>query len=203
MKTPKFSIIIPAHNSALFIRKALDSVRIQTFKDYELIVVCDACDDDTESIAREYTDKVIPVNFHNEGRTRNVGLDNATGEWVLWIDDDDWWMHEYVLAQLNSALTDEMDVLCFSFIFKHRGYASPRGNNGDRWIAVWTKCWRRSFIGSTRFEVEFPCDVGWYTKMMLKRPRIADFDRLMYYYNYLREGSASYQVEVEGKRLPD
>ncbi len=91
---PKFSIIIPAHNSAKFIKKALDSVKIQTFKDYELIVVCDACTDKTAEIARKYTDKVIKVDFTNEGRTRNVGLDAAVGDWILWIDDDDWWMHE-------------------------------------------------------------------------------------------------------------
>ena len=50
----KFSIIIPAYNSAGYIRKALDSVKAQSCKDYELIVVCDSCGDDTEQIAKEY-----------------------------------------------------------------------------------------------------------------------------------------------------
>ena len=53
-----FSIIIPAHNAAEYIRKGLDSIKSQSYKDYELIVVCDACTDNTEAIAREYTDKV-------------------------------------------------------------------------------------------------------------------------------------------------
>ena len=50
----RFSVIIPAHNAAGHIRKALDSVRSQTFRDYELIVVCDSCTDDTQEIAEEY-----------------------------------------------------------------------------------------------------------------------------------------------------
>ena len=90
---PKFSVIMPAHNASEYIRKALDSVRMQTFKDYELIVICDACDDDTADIAREYTDKVIEVGFRNPGPTRSAGLDAATGEWELFMDDDDCWIH--------------------------------------------------------------------------------------------------------------
>ena len=50
----KFSIIIPAHNAAEHIQNALDSVTEQTFTDYELIVICDSCTDNTEQIAKEY-----------------------------------------------------------------------------------------------------------------------------------------------------
>ena len=56
---PFFSVIVPAHNSAAWIRKGLDSIRAQVWDNYELIVVCDACTDNTAEIAREYTDKVI------------------------------------------------------------------------------------------------------------------------------------------------
>ena len=90
----KFSIIMPAHNAAGFFKKALDSIEMQTYKDYELIVVCDACEDNTEEIARSYNAKVYSVDYKNEGPTRNFGLDKASGEWILWIDDDDWWLHE-------------------------------------------------------------------------------------------------------------
>ena len=51
---PKFSIIIPTHNAEDRIRTCLDSVKNQTYKDYELIVVCDACTDDTKVVARDY-----------------------------------------------------------------------------------------------------------------------------------------------------
>lgn len=190
-----FSIIIPAHNSAAFIRKALDSVKAQSFKDYELIVVCDACTDNTEEIAREYTDKVFAVPFHNEGLARNYGLEHASGDWVLWIDDDDWWLHEFVLEQLSEQLPDAIDVLCFSFIFKGRCYAKPTRGKDGHWIAVWSKCWRRSFIGDTRFGTEHLSDVSWNDRMMSKKPRIRDWDMPLYYYNYLRQGSQSWKIK--------
>ena len=189
-----FSIIIPAYNAADRIRAALDSVAKQTYKDYELIVVCDACEDDTAKIAREYTDKVFEVPYHNEGLARNCGLDHAVGDWVLWIDDDDYWLHEYVLEQLSEQVPDQIDALCFSFIFKGRGYAAPSGNRGCHWIAVWTKCWRRSFIGDTRFGTEVPCDVNFNVRMMKKRPRLRDWDMPLYYYNYMRPGSTTWKL---------
>ena len=83
----KFSVIIPAHNSAGHIRNALDSIAEQTFTDYELIVVCDSCTDNTADVAREYADIVEEVEYHADGPTRNRGIELATGDWVLFMDD--------------------------------------------------------------------------------------------------------------------
>lgn len=192
----KFSIILPVHNAAEYMRPALDSIRAQTFTDYELIVVCDACTDDSEAIAREYTDNVEVVNFRNAGPTRSRALDIATGEWVLFMDDDDWWLHEYVLEQLNGALGDE-DILCFGFIWKGRGYTSPNRPNGLYWAAPWNKCWRRSAIGATRFPETYPDDLNFHNMMMQKSPFIRTWEMPLYYYNYWREGSISWQREPD------
>jgi len=189
---PKYSIIIPLHNSAEFCRKCLDSVKQQTFTDYELILICDKCEDNTEEIAREYTDKVIVTEYGNDGMSRNAGLDKATGEWILFLDDDDWWLHEYVLAQIDEKLNEvghHIDLLCFSFIFKHWCYAKPHHPNGSLWIAIWCKAWRRSFIGDTRFPNVYPADAPFHSIMMRKRPRIVEWDMPLYYYNYMRKGS--------------
>ena len=198
---PKFSIIFPAHNSAAFMRKGLDSIRSQTFTDYELIVVCDACDDNSADIASEYTDKVFIVDYHNAGLTRSHGLDQAAGEWVLFMDDDDWWLHEYVMEQLAGHLGDE-DLLCFSFIWKGIGYAAPIRENRLFWPAVWNKCWRRSAIGSTRFPAEYPDDLLFHNAMMQKALFIKVWDMPMYYYNYMRPGSINDHMVTAG-REPD
>jgi glycosyltransferase involved in cell wall biosynthesis len=195
----RFSIIIPAYNSEKFIRKALDSIKQQEFKDYELIVVCDSCEDATEEIAKEYGAITKNVHFHCDGPARSEGIEMATGDYILFMDDDDWWLHEYVLTQLDQKLKDlnNPDVLCFSFIFKHWMYASPRGNDGKRWIATWNKCWKRKFIGDTRFpNIQSKSDVYFHNTMMNKRGTWIDWDMPMYYYNYLRDGS---QTE-KGKR---
>ena len=199
----KFSIIIPAYNAENHIRKALDSIKSQTFTDYELIVVCDSCTDRTVEIAKEYTDKVETVDYHQDGFTRNKGIDVAQGDWLLFMDDDDWWLHEYVLEQLNQKLTENpnIDILCFSFIFKGWKYASPRGNNGCRWLAAWNKCWRREFVGNARFsDVYSKSDVDFDRRVFARRPKVLDWDMPMYYYNYLREGSISEQAK-KGKRV--
>ena len=60
-KGMKFSLILPAYNAADRIRKALDSVKAQSFTDYELIVVCDRCTDNTKAIAESYGAKTIDV----------------------------------------------------------------------------------------------------------------------------------------------
>lgn len=190
----KFSIIIPAHNAENRLWMALESVKRQSFKDYELIVVCDACTDGTEQVARRYTDKVYPVDFHNEGMARNTGLDHASGEWVLWIDDDDYWLHEFVLEQIADQLTDDVELLCFSFIFKGVGYASPTGNNGAHWIAVWNKCYRREFFEDLRFGMEIPCDVAYTAKVFQKMPKLQDWDMPIYYYEYMRPGSTTWKI---------
>ena len=188
----RFSVIIPAHNAEGYIRKALDSIKNQTFTDYELIVVCDSCTDNTASIAHEYGAIVEEVKFERDGFTRNRGIDIAQGEYLLFMDDDDWWLHEFVLEQLDRKLKEipETDILCFSFIFKGWKYAAPKGNKGHRWIAVWNKCWRREFIGNTRFPgMPRISDSFFDADMFKKNPRVYDWDMPMYYYNFLRKGS--------------
>lgn len=193
----KFSIIIPAHNASGHIRKGLDSIKSQTFTDYELIVVCDSCTDDTEQIAKEYGARTEAVSFHGDGPTRNRGIELATGDWVLFMDDDDWWMHEYVLQQLADQLRDYMDILCFSFIFRHLGYAAPvRKCNGQHWIACWCKCYKRTAIGDARFSdiKDGSADVQFFNQMFGKGLRIYDWDMPLYYYNYWREDSISARI---------
>lgn len=187
----RFSIIVPAYNAEGHIRKALDSIKSQTFKDYECIVVCDSCVDNTEQIAQSYGFKTVAVDFHNDGLSRSKGLDLAKGEYVLFMDDDDWWLHEYVLEQIDRKLRGE-DILIFSFIFKGNGYADPKSMGGKPWIAVWCKCWKRSFIGSTRFPcVEAVSDWFFHQEMFAKNPSVTYWDMPMYYYNFLRRGSIS------------
>ena len=149
----RFSIIIPAYNSAGHIRKALESVRSQTFKDYELIVVCDSCTDETEEIAKEYGARTEAVSYHADGLTRNRGIELAAGDWILFMDDDDWWLHEYVLQQISDKIDQNpgIDIIAFSFIFRNIGYATPiRKRNGYHWPACWCKCYRRACIRPLR-----------------------------------------------------
>lgn len=194
---PKYSVIVPAHNAAEYIRKGLDSVSSQVFTEYELIVVCDACTDNTADIAREYTDIVDIVDYANPGLTRSRGLEIASGEWILFMDDDDHWLHEFAFTQIDQAISDNTDLLCFGFIWKGRGYAAPIREGNTYWPAVWSKAWRRSAIGDTRFPADYPDDYLFALEMDKKPLRTRVLNMPLYYYNYWRPGSISYQCEAD------
>ena len=195
MGKPFFSVIVPAHNSEAYIKKGLHSIRAQSFRDFELIVVCDRCTDDTPGIALGYADKTLIRDFGHDGLARNAGIDAASGEWLLFMDDDDWWLHEFVFQQIyGMAGKHGEDILAFSFIWKNMGYKAQAPN--DMCVAVWNKCWRREFIGDTRFtNREWACDAEFHKKMFRKGPTVYYWDMPMYYYNFMRPGSQTWQMQ--------
>jgi len=196
MNKPFFSVIMPTHNGEEYIRKSLESIRVQTFTDYELIIVCDKCDDNTEAIAREYTDKVFVIDAGRCALARNKGLDEATGEWILFIDDDDWFMDSMVFQTIADTVGKQgEDVLAFSFFWKGHGVA--RNRKDHLWTAVWNKCWRREFI--ERIGARFPdwahSDDDGFSKFCHPKAKIAFLDQCLYFYNFMREGSLTWQIE--------
>lgn len=88
------SVIIPAYNAEKFIKYCIDSVLEQTYKNFEIIVINDGSTDSTELIVKKYAEKFSNIKLiskKNEGvsKARNVGLDNAKGEFIFFIDSDD------------------------------------------------------------------------------------------------------------------
>ena len=202
MGKPFFSVIVPAHNSAEYIRKCMRSVKMQTFTDYELIVVCDKCTDNTAQVALGYADKTLIRGYGMDGLARNAGIEAAEGEWIMFLDDDDWWIHEYVLEMAKDKIdniTFPVDMLLFDFIWKnappHKSpyYVQDIDNVN---IAVWSKAFRREFIGDTRFPaIPFTSDKDFMDEIIKKQPVAYTTHQLIYYYNYMREGSQTEEHE--------
>lgn len=195
----KFSVIVPMHNCANWAKKGLESIRNQAFKDYELICVVDACTDRnrTKHLAEKYADKLLEVDNGRVGPTLNAGLEVAEGDYILFMDDDDWWLHEFAFSVLDAATREhpELDVLFFSFVFRSHGIAHPMGNNGGPYPAVWNKVWKRSFIGDHRFGTrKHDSDLVFHNEMMEQKPKGGIINHVLYYYNY-REGSLTDQLE--------
>lgn len=190
-----FSIIIPAHNEERTIPMALQSIKNQSFKDYEVIVVCDACSDKTGDIARAFNAKTLDIEGHSSAIARNAGLNIAQGEWVLFCDADDWYLHEFAFEQLHEKLAEiDCDLLLFTLIWKGVGYGKIRSTKGTIYPHVANKCWRRSFIADTRFPDVIHSrgeDGNFFNDLMAKNPRVYEWDMPLYYYNYLRPGSKS------------
>ena len=190
----RFSVIIPAHNSEKFISKALDSIKNQSFQNFELIVVCDRCTDNTKAIAESYGAKTIEVDYGRDGLTRNAGLDVAQGEYVLFLDHDDRFLHEFVFEEIDRKLkqTGNPDLLCCSFIWKNIMYARPKAKNGDYYPSVWNKAWKRSYINDTRFTDVYSISDYYFHLAMMKKPHTTvEWDFPIVYYEYLFEGSIS------------
>lgn len=113
--TPRVSVIVPAYNAASFLKRALHSALAQTMSDLEVIVVDDASNDATLTLAREVAarDPRVRVlhNEHNRGMypTYNRAIDAALGEWIAALDADDLWLPERLERML--AVADREDVV--------------------------------------------------------------------------------------------
>ena len=109
---PKFSIIIPVYNVEKYIKKCLDSVFAQTFKDYEVIVVNDGTQDNSIELIKDYNIRII--NQKNQGLSvaRNTGVKHATGEYLLFLDSDDY-LEKNTLREIKKSLKNNPDLVRF------------------------------------------------------------------------------------------
>lgn len=95
MKQPQISVVIPAFNRAAVLPRTIGSVLGQTLRDFEVIVVDDASGDAPEKVVKSIGDARVRVlrlaQNSGAGAARNAGVRAATGEWVAFLDSDDWW----------------------------------------------------------------------------------------------------------------
>ena len=108
----KFSIIIPLYNKAPYIRKALETVCAQTYRDYEIIVVNDGSTDDSALVAESYLQHaegicytIISQDNAGVAAARNRGVKHASGQYMAFLDADDWWEPDY-LARMAELIAD-------------------------------------------------------------------------------------------------
>lgn len=107
----KISVIIPCHNAGAWIDDALASVSAQTFPAVEVLVIDDASADDSADRAdiNEVVNQVIHVSCRNAAAARNVGIEQATGDWIAFLDADDLWLPDH-LERAVAALEGTSDV---------------------------------------------------------------------------------------------
>lgn len=126
-----FSLIIPVYNVELYLRDCLDSVVQQTFSDWEAICVNDGSTDGSAAILEEYAAKdsrlkIITQPNAGLSAARNAGMKAAQGEYVLFLDSDDW-LENHALETLSQNLDGE-DMLCFSgrrYVEKTKTFHQP------------------------------------------------------------------------------
>lgn len=185
------SVIIPAYNAALTLPRCLDSVLAQQTDGLEIVVVDDGSTDETPQILDAYArahDNIKVCSQPNRGQAaaRNEALRHATGEWILFLDADDYWGPDY-LRPVLSQLTDGIDVLQTGFTRqpltgKPTVYPCRRPY---RYLSAWSKIIRRSFL--LDHQIRFPeglyyDDPVWAATLWSAKPRIALSRNTDYHY---------------------
>lgn len=149
----KVSVIIPTYNRADRLRRAIQSVRSQTFKDWKLVVVDDGSTDNTEEVVKNISDERITYGRHDSNRggsaARNTGIRLSEGKYILMLDDDDLIKegHLQLLTKKIEQLSEEWGVV-------YTGMEAKRGGKRKKRYTLWkgnitNKLMSKGSIGTT------------------------------------------------------
>ena len=120
------SIFIPVHNGAKYIKTAIDSCFAQTYSDFEIIVVDDGSTDETKSIVEKENVRYFYQENTGVSSARNLGIEKARGEWIAFLDSDDFFSHDKLEKQMKVVEKDNtLDVV---FCLYHNFTALDRKN---------------------------------------------------------------------------
>lgn len=150
MKHPEISVIVPVYNAGKYLCRCVDSILVQMFTDFELLLIDDGSSDSSPAICDEYAcadSRVRVLHKPNGGvsSARNLGLDNARGQWIAFADADDR-VSDAWLADLLSLKTTDADLMACGFYQIHEdGSVESKGE---------------SFIGDNRTFVEKMMPLG-------------------------------------------
>lgn len=210
----KVSIIIPAYNIEEYIERCILSCINQTFREIEIIVVNDGSTDKTLDRINKLKSKdnrIVVIDKKNEGsmEARKSGWHIAKGEYILFVDGDDYIHKDAVEILYNKAKKENCDVVCYKFLIEDKDGISKKGwdkeidkNDKTRLLDLlfqgkinhnmWSKFLKKDFI--TNNQIEFPSDFSFgedlafvYTFSMYN-PKFIIIDDYLYYY-CRREGS--------------
>jgi len=140
MKNPKVQIVVPVYNASAYLRVCLDSIKNQTYTNWEAILVDDASTDNSSEIIKEYANsdsRFIYVPLEKNGgvsRARNHALSLLDGDYTAFLDSDDFWDNDMLSSLIDKAVEKDLDVVQCRFIYDFPGgrRVLPNGAfNGD------------------------------------------------------------------------
>lgn len=106
MTGPLISVVIPSYNHAHFISRALTSLKEQIYTNWEAIIVDNHSEDSTDELVSQFSDpRISLLKIHNKGiiaASRNLGISVAQGDWIAFLDSDDWWTPDKLLLSIES-----------------------------------------------------------------------------------------------------
>ena len=221
MENLKFSIIIPVYNSEQYLDKCVESVLNQKYSNFEILLIDDGSQDSSGILCDSWAEKnhrVRVIHQHNCGAAgaRNTGIRNASGDYIQFLDSDDWWVSEDVLQKIAHRLSlNNVDVLSYNYRKSYSGKMSPAclgedENNpteADEIFAylthrnMWTtsscnKAIRRSLFedGDLYFKEGITSeDIDWTMRLAIKAQKF-DYCNLVVFIYQQRENSVSHSL---------
>lgn len=173
MSQPLLSIIVPVYKVEDYLERCLDSILAQSYKNFELILVDDGSPDGCGAICDRYEEKdsrVRVIHKENGGvsSARNVGLAQVRGEWIGWVDPDDWVDPDMYTYLMDAALSQQADVAMCGRIEEYEDHTKERSwdemrilsteeamhyllLNDDMQNLLWDKVWKRSVFEGMQF----------------------------------------------------
>lgn len=218
---PKVSIIVPIYKAEKYLRRCVDSIIIQTFTDWELLLIDDGSPDKSGEICDEYAKRDTRIRvFHKENggvsSARNLGLDNEQGEYVMFVDADDW-IVENTLA-LCFSYFERYEIIRFSMIYieseirkNNRQFILPSSDSRreilqrilerNSILGVWGGLYKAELFNnsSIRFDPKLIMAEDWLVLCLLvnKCHTIIDLSDACYCYNVVNEDSCSNKPSIE------
>lgn len=161
----KFSVVVPVYNVDQYLPQCLESLQAQDFADFEVICVNDGSTDRSREILSEWAGKMPQIRVIDRvngglSAARNTGLETASGDYVVFVDSDDW-VEPTMLSRLAEEAHGE-DMICFACRKSDSGATDtliPEQNDGWSYynchalehrevpfVCVWQRCYRREFL---------------------------------------------------------
>lgn len=213
----KVSIIIPVYNMEHNLNKCLDSVIGQTYKDIEIIAINDGSTDNSLNILNDYAKKdsrIIVINQENGGisKARNAGLEISKGEYICFVDSDDYVEENMVSDLLNECITKQADIVVCDYYktdgnnkeIARVGYQELFGmdlRTNPRMIvdidyAPWNKIYKKELFNGLRFPLNTKYeDFETILKVFSKARKIVKLDKPLYDYYINPDGETRKQTK--------
>ena len=173
----RFSVVIPLYNKEMYIKETLDSVKTQSFRDFEVIVVNDSSTDKSLNIASVYESDnryhVYTIPNGGVSAARNFGIGKAKGDYVCFLDADDLWQPNY-LEEADRLLKKhgERNFLCFAY---DSFLENPENIIGHRNLRAFFSDEDR-IIDFYRYSVLAKCSVALTSSVIIKNKRLKELD---------------------------
>lgn len=219
------SVIVPIYNVEKYLERCLNSIRNQTFKNFDVIMIDDGSDDGSSKIAETFAKNDERFLFYRVGHSgvsnaRNVGLSKADGEYIAFVDSDDFVEPEYLEYLYNAAVNNDCKIssCSYSHVYENKpGVDFPvkirklrTGVYSKEYYTkqvicdwkvrsyLWNKLWHRSlfFDNNITFPNMYFEDIATVARLSFHANKVAVIDKPLYHY-YARSNSIMTTVRVE------